>query len=231
MKLFKNLFEPFIVNMRINLSSSNINMSEHFLYAPQVCAASQQVGCETVSECVNSQIFGQTCARSIFFNEAPDFNTTKRPACSGQKKKITILTDGGPDWASAVRDRRAEGQFRAEVLKIITDSCDSGFAEGNNPFASALSDTAEITDIKVQIGDFKAGKLAGTDTGGIEQLEEGLIAIIVWFFGVWGVEQLKDLRFAADGRKPLPKLWGIEDGGKIFLEETCELRKAQEHFY
>ena len=46
MELPIGLFQPFILDMRINLSSSNVGMAQQFLYNTQISTAVKQMGCK-----------------------------------------------------------------------------------------------------------------------------------------------------------------------------------------
>lgn len=83
-----NLPQSFLVNVGINLGGGNTDVAEHFLDASQIGAAGQQMRCETMSQCMNSQISRHTRTNSIFFDYSPDFNTPHRPTGSGEQEKI-----------------------------------------------------------------------------------------------------------------------------------------------
>ena len=48
MMLFVNLFQPFVVNVRVDLSCRYVLMAEHHLNGPQISAALEQMGCKGV---------------------------------------------------------------------------------------------------------------------------------------------------------------------------------------
>ena len=52
------LFEPFLVNVRVNLRGGDIRVAQHLLDDPQVCAVVEKVRGEAVPQRVRRNAFG-----------------------------------------------------------------------------------------------------------------------------------------------------------------------------
>jgi len=53
-EFFVDTSQPFVVNVRINLGSGYVNVTEHFLNASQIGPAGQQMRGKAMSQCVDS---------------------------------------------------------------------------------------------------------------------------------------------------------------------------------
>jgi hypothetical protein len=82
-ELFVDFVKPFLVNMRVDLRSCDVNVTEHFLNTPQVSPTCKQMSRKTVSQGMDCKVFGHTRAGSIFFYQPPYLYSAKRPARSG----------------------------------------------------------------------------------------------------------------------------------------------------
>jgi hypothetical protein len=66
-----NCFEAVVIHMGVNLGSSDVGVSEHFLQGPEVGPSGQQMAGKTMAEGMDGQFFGQTGAASVFFDDSP----------------------------------------------------------------------------------------------------------------------------------------------------------------
>ena len=65
-------FQIFPCNVRISLCSTDIRMSEHFLYRPEVGAAVQQVRGKGMPECMRMDVLFNIRLQGILVDDIPN---------------------------------------------------------------------------------------------------------------------------------------------------------------
>ncbi len=75
MELLMNPPQSLMVHVRIDLRRPDIHMAQHFLDAPQIRPAAQQVRGEAMTKRVHSHFRGHPCPEGILLHKSPDLNT------------------------------------------------------------------------------------------------------------------------------------------------------------
>ena len=75
-------FQAVLIDMCINLRRADVAMAEQFLNDAQVGSAADQVGCETVPQCVGGDLAEDSAGSAVFFDEHPEADALERFSAS-----------------------------------------------------------------------------------------------------------------------------------------------------
>ena len=148
-------------------------MAQHFLQTAQVRSAREQMAGKAMPQCMNSHFARKPGAAGIFFDYAPDIDPGHSSAGAGKKEEVAA---GGLEEAGA------------KVLQIQLCYLNGYFSEGDDALLVTFSETAKITDGKVQGRNLKPCDLTCPHTRCVEHLEESFIPKVKRVVGGRGVK-------------------------------------------
>ena len=72
MKLAMHSLEPLLIDMSINLGRRYVGVAQHFLNDSKICAVAEEMRCEAVAQKVGINVFFQSGALRVLFNDLPN---------------------------------------------------------------------------------------------------------------------------------------------------------------
>ena len=138
-KFFVDGAEAVVIDVGVNLGSSDVGVAEHLLEGSEIDAAGEHVGCEAVAEGVDGKLFAKAGAGGVFFDDPPEVNAVEGTAGAGKEEPLMAV---------------CLVELGAELFKVLQDAPAGDAAEGDDPFLAALAETSDIPYRKINILNF-----------------------------------------------------------------------------
>lgn len=155
-----------------------------------------------MSDGVGVYVF-ESDAFGIIFDDRPDAEAVHGAAEAGDEEcfgGFVIAVEGG-----------------AEFGEVLVDGFDGGLAEGNKALFVAFAGDFGNADFMVVVVELEGADFAGAAATGVHEFEEGFIAPVHGFFGVWCVEEFFDFLMVDGFGEFFPCGRGLEEFGGVIV--------------
>ena len=221
MVLLVNGFHAVGVDVGVDLRGGHVGVAEELLDDTEVCAGREQVGGEGVPEGVGVDLPEAGLAGG-FDDELPEGDAGEGSAGAREEDAV----GAGARVLAAAGGLEEDG---TEGLDVGLDSGDGDGVERDEAFFAALAQDADDAEVEVEVGELEVGEFAGTEAGGVEELEDGGVARGELFAWVDGGQQGVDL-FAAQNVGQLgPAVRLFEVDGRVDRAEPAGQGEFVEH--
>ena len=177
-------------------------MSQHFLDGAQVCATLDEVGGETVTERVGTDVLANASSHDAALQHGESHLTRHLASLSSEEQRVFVSllrNDIGP-----------------VVAEVIVDAVARLLPNGNHPLFVALANHAHQTVDEVHFGQLEVNQFRHTQSTAVQHLQHGLVPHTfaaahvhgaddafdffnrqhIWKFALWarGFDQLNGIR-------------------------------------
>lgn len=161
MAFFVHFLESAGVDMGVDLRGADVAVTQHHLHRAQVGPAAEQVGGKGMAQGMRADLFADAGAESRFLDDLPEADAGHGFATAGDKK---------------VRGGTALQQERSAFPEIFLDDTGRLFCKGNDPFLVAFAQNTQMAICKAAGCERQPHQFGDPKTGGIEQVQHGVVA-------------------------------------------------------
>ena len=162
--------QPFGRHLRVHLRRRHARVAEQLLHDTDVGTVVEHVGGARVTEYVRADAVRESDARARGAHNLPAALARDSTAARVQEDRVAV--------ARRLRTRaRAVAQRQPPAPEIFAQRRARGPSDGHHAFLVALAEHADQAVLEIEGIEIQSHELADADSGGIEELEDGPVAL------------------------------------------------------
>src|SRR5258708_9577393 len=140
------------IEMGVDLGGGEVSVSQHLLYAAQVCASLEKVRRKRVPQLVGRDRPADSRFQRVTLEQLPKALPAQRPCSPADKQRGA---------------RPFSDQGRTGALEVLPDDFGRALAHRHQALFSALSGGEQIAGLKIYVVDRQSGDLANAQARGV----------------------------------------------------------------